>query len=254
MAAAQNLSTTLSVLAGARQGDRVLADVVERELLTADPSLLGVWSAFEPNAFDGRDARHVGDPTSDATGRYVSYWFRDGDAVAVTPLVDYDEPGAGDYYLVPRDKGVPVAIEPYSYEVAGEAVMLTSLAVPVRVGGQVVGVAGVDVPLAAVSEQIGAVRPYGVGRAVLVTDGGKVVASNRSGDVAGEAPQGPAADVSAEAVGSGEVAQRTVDGADGPMVLVAAPIQVGEGQNWRCSSRSPRARSLPVRTRCARPS
>ena len=229
---AQDLGSTLSVLAAGRMGNRVVADAVEREMLEADPSLLGVWSAFEPDAFDGRDLKHVADPTSDATGRYISYWFRDGDAVSVTPLVDYTTPGSGDYYLVPRDKGAPVAIEPYSYEVAGETVMLTSLTVPVRVGDQVVGVAGVDVPLSAVSEQIAAVRPYDVGHALLVSDGGKVVASNRSGDVAGEAPQGPAAELAADAVSGGEVAQRTVDGSDGPVVLVAAPLRVGDGQNW----------------------
>jgi methyl-accepting chemotaxis protein len=229
---AQDLGSTLAVLAAGRQGNRPFADGVENQLLAADPSLLGVWSAFEPDAFDGRDAEHVTDPTSDATGRYISYWFRDGDTVSVTPLVDYATPGAGDYYLVPRDKGAAVAIEPYSYEVAGEAVMLTSLTVPIRVAGQVIGVAGVDVPLSAVSEQIAAVRPYDVGHALLVTDGGNVVASNRSGDVGGEAPQGPAAEVAADAVGDGELAQRIVDGSDGPVVLVAAPIHVGDGQNW----------------------
>jgi methyl-accepting chemotaxis protein len=228
MESARTLGQALGVQATGQRGDREFADGLEKALVVADPTILGAWSAFEPDAFDGRDADHVDDPTTDATGRYLSYWFRDGAAVSVTPLLDYDKPGAGDYYLVPRDKGVPVAIEPYSYEVGGQAVMMTSLTVPVRVNDQVVGVAGVDVPLATVSEQITAIRPFDVGRAVLVSDGGKVVASNRSGDEAGGAPQGPAAAVAADAVGSGELVQRTVDGA----VLVAAPIQVGEGQNW----------------------
>jgi len=232
MQTAQDLSSTLAVLAGNGQGNRVFADGVENQLLAADASLLGVWSAFEPNAFDGRDAAHVKDPTSDATGRYISYWFRDGDTLSVTPLLDYEKPGAGDYYLVPRDTGVPVAIEPYSYEVAGEAVMLTSLTVPVRVGERVVGVAGVDVPLSAVSEQIAAVRPYDVGHALLVSDGGNVVASNRAGEEAGAALDGQAGELAAEAAAGGEVVQETVDGSDGPVVLVAAPIGVGEGQNW----------------------
>jgi methyl-accepting chemotaxis protein len=225
---AQSLGTTLGQVAATRNGSRAFADALQRDLLAADPTLLGVWSAFEPNAFDGADAGHTADPTTDATGRYLSYWFRDGAAISVAPLVDYDVPGAGDYYLVPREKGAPVAIEPYSYEVAGEAVMITSLAVPVKVAGQTVGVAGVDVPLSAVAEQVGAIRPYDVGRAVLVSDGGKVVASNRPGDEAGVEPQGPAAALAAESVGNGELVQRTVDGS----VFVAAPITVGAGQSW----------------------
>jgi methyl-accepting chemotaxis protein len=229
---ADALSTALSVLADSRHGNRNYADGLERRLLEADPSLLGVWSAFEPQAFDGQDARHVDDPRSDETGRYVSYWFRDGEKISVTPLVDYETPGTGDYYLIPRDTGRGVAIEPYAYEVAGEEVMMTSLATPIRVRGEVVGVAGVDVPLATISEQVGAIRPYEVGHAALVSSGGVVVASNRSGDEAGAAAEGVLAEVSAAAVEGGETVQRTVEGSDGNTVYVAAPIQVGSGQSW----------------------
>ena len=83
-------------MATGRQGNRAVADAIEREIVAGDESLVGAWSGFEPNAFDGQDRLHVTDPTSDATGRYVSLWFRDGDAVAVSHLVDYETPGAGD--------------------------------------------------------------------------------------------------------------------------------------------------------------
>ena len=231
-ATAQNLAQTLGIMALDRQGNRLVADGIERQMVTEDPTLLGVWSAFEPDSFDGQDLAHVGARSSDRTGRYISYWFRDGAAIAVTPLVDYTEPGAGDYYLLPRDSGTEVALEPYAYEVAGEEVLMTSLTAPVRVGGEVVGVAGVDVPLADVQATVDAIRPYGVGRAALVSSDGVVVASNRDGDAVGSAPQGAAAVAAEDALGSGEAVQRTVDGEDGAAVVVAAPITVGEGQVW----------------------
>jgi methyl-accepting chemotaxis protein len=231
-ATAQNLAQSLGVMASGWRVNRNLVDGMERALLDADPSLLGVWSGFEPDAFDGRDRDYVGSPTSDATGRLISYWYRDGQTITVTPLVDYLTPGAGDYYLLPRDSGQEVAIEPYSYEVAGESVLMTSLTAPVRVGDQVVGVAGVDVPLSAVQATIDEIRPYGVGRAVLVSSGGLVVGSNRAGDEVGAALEGPAADVTADALAGGEAVQRTVDTADGTAVMVAAPITVGDGQTW----------------------
>jgi methyl-accepting chemotaxis protein len=228
MNTAQTLGTTLADMAATRSGSRPLADAIERDLVTADPTLLGVWSAWQPNAFDGFDIGHTTDPTTDATGRYLSYWFRDGDVISETPLVDYGVPGAGDYYLVPFKAGKSVAIEPYSYEVAGKSVMMTSLTVPVKVAGTTVGVAGVDVPLSTVSEQVAAIRPYDSGRAALVSSGGKVVASNRAGDEAGAEPTGPAAALSAKAIAAGTLVQRTVDGS----LFVAAPITVGAGQNW----------------------
>ncbi|MFP5369803.1 MAG: hypothetical protein ACLGI3_03525 [Actinomycetes bacterium] len=55
--------------------------------------------------------------------------------------------------------GVEAAIEPYNCEVAGETVLMTSLAVPIRVGEQVVGVAGARcAPLA----RVGADRAFEV--------------------------------------------------------------------------------------------
>ncbi|MCU1604975.1 MAG: Methyl-accepting chemotaxis protein mcpA [Modestobacter sp.] len=232
MNTARTMALTLGVMATGLQGNRVVADAVEHDVLAADSSLLGSWSAFQPSAFDGRDRYHVADPTSDASGRYISYWFRNGDTIQVTPLVDYETPGAGDYYLLARNSGQDVVIEPYDYQVAGKTVLMTSLTSPVRSGGQVVGVAGVDVPLATVQAQIDAIRPYGVGRATLVSAGGKVVASNRDGDKAGAEPTGAAAGLATDAVAGGKVVQRTVDGANGASVFVAAPFAVSSGQQW----------------------
>jgi methyl-accepting chemotaxis protein len=229
---AHSLALALGEQVEGRQGDRAYADRLEERMLDADPSLLGVWSAFEPDRFDGEDAAHVNDPTSDDTGRYISYWYRDGDSFAVTPLVDYETRGTGDYYLLPRDSGKGVAIEPYQYEVAGQQVLMTSLVTPVRADDEIVGVAGVDVPLATISDQVAAIRPYEVGHAALVSSDGLVVASNRSGDEAGVAAEGVVADIGAAAVADGETVQRTVEGDGGNTVYVAAPIQVGTGQNW----------------------
>jgi methyl-accepting chemotaxis protein len=228
MRTALDLAQVLETTVAAGQANRGLADAIERDLLAADPSLLGVWSGFQPGAFDGRDAKHVGTPPSDASGRYVSYWFRDGDTISVAPLVDYETPGVGDFYLLPRDSGAPVTIDPYSYEVAGQAIMMTSLTAPIRVGDRVVGVAGVDVPLDSVQTQIAAIQPYSVGRAALISDRGTVVASGRSGDEAGVAAEGAGADIAAGTVRSGEPTQRTVDGS----LFVAAPITVAPGQQW----------------------
>ena len=229
---AESLAQALAAQTEGRRGERAYADALQARLLAADPTLVGVWTAFEPQAFDGYDATFAGTAATDASGRYVPYWYRDGDAIAVTALVDYETPGAGDYYLLPRDTGRSVAIEPYPYEVAGEELLITSLSTPVTVGGRAVGVAGVDVPLATIQGQVSAIRPYDVGRAALVSSQGLVVGSNRPGDEAGSAAAGPVAEIAAAAVDSGETVQRTLDGDEGRTVYVAAPIEVGAGQYW----------------------
>jgi methyl-accepting chemotaxis protein len=229
---ARTMARALGAMAVNRQGNRAVADRLEHDVLAADDTLLGTWSAFEPNAFDGADYLHTTDPTSDASGRYISYWVRNGEQITVTPLVDYEKPGIGDYYLLARGSGKDVVIEPYQYDVDGESVPMTSLTSPITLGGRVVGVAGVDVTLAAVQEDIAAIRPYGVGRAALVSAGGAVVASNRPGDEPGSEPTGAAARLAADALEAGDVVQRTVDGEDGASVFVAAPLAVSGGQQW----------------------
>ena len=229
---AESLAQALAAQTEGRRGDRAYADALQARLLAADPALVGVWTAFEPQAFDGSDRTFAGTAGTDASGRYVPYWYRDGDAIAVTALLDYETPGVGDYYLLPRDTGRSVAIEPYLYEVAGEQVLITSLSTPVTVGGRAIGVAGVDMPLATIQEQVSAIRPYDVGRATLVSSQGLVVGSNRPGDEAGSAAAGPVAEIAAAAVESGETVQRTLDGDQGRTVYVAAPIEVGAEQHW----------------------
>ena len=65
------------------------------------PGAIGLSTGWEPNAFDGKDADYVGKPFHDASGRFVPYVFRAGSDIKVEVLVDYDNPGAGDYYQLP---------------------------------------------------------------------------------------------------------------------------------------------------------
>ncbi|WP_432511291.1 cache domain-containing protein [Kineococcus sp. SYSU DK001] len=107
----RDLAATLGGLS-AHGGTRAQADAVEHDLLAAHPGYLAVWSAWEPDAFDGQDAQHAGTATSDGTGRYISYWHRDGSDLAVAALTDYETPGPGDYYLAARDSGREKVLDP----------------------------------------------------------------------------------------------------------------------------------------------
>lgn len=227
---ARSLSAALSGLTS-QGGTRAQADAVERDLLAAAPDYLAVWSAFEPNAFDGQDARFVGTTGTDETGRYVAYWYRDGASVAVTPLTDYTKPGAGDYYLIARDSGKDKVIDPYLYEVGGQQVLITSTTAPVFRDGAVVGVAGVDLPLSAVQEQVAALRPLGAGRATLVTASGVVVGSGAGAEI-GEPLAGATGTAAKRAVESGKAVNEVVEVDGRPQRVVAVPIDLGQTDRW----------------------
>lgn len=152
MGVAMNVArVTASVFEGVKisEGapDRDSLSEVLKQLLEKNKSFLGTWTCWEPNTLDGRDADFVGKSGHDTSGRFIPYWNRSEKGIALDPLLDYEKPGAGDYYLLPKQTGEEVVINPYPYVIGGKEVLLTSLAVPIRYDGQIVGVVGVDIAL-----------------------------------------------------------------------------------------------------------
>ena len=172
--------------------DRSVLNDMLRQLLERNPGFLGTWTCWEPDRLDGRDAAFSGKPGHDDTGRFIPYWYRKGRKTALAPLEGYDTPGTGDYYLLSLTKGKEVILDPYPYEIEGEEVLLTSLVVPIRYQGRVVGVAGVDISLSAFNEMVSQVKPYNTGNAALISNGCTYVAHadpTRSGKDIGQTPE-----------------------------------------------------------------
>lgn len=87
-------------LAGAKTpGAQMTRDQVSAMLasvLRGHPRFLGVYTAWEPNEFDGKDAEFASKPVHDATGRFIPYWARGaGGAVAAEALADYENQERG---------------------------------------------------------------------------------------------------------------------------------------------------------------
>ncbi|MBC2604547.1 methyl-accepting chemotaxis protein [Pelagicoccus albus] len=128
--------------------DRDQANSLVRSVLLENPQFVGMSTCWEPNAFDNRDASFADAEGHDETGRFVPYWYHTGDGgAAMEPLVGYETLGDGDWYLIPRETGKPILTEPYIYPVGGEDVFMTTVAVPVKVGGRFAGVVTVDFAL-----------------------------------------------------------------------------------------------------------
>jgi methyl-accepting chemotaxis protein len=161
-----------SLLASRANGvaNRAVADSLLRGVLEQNPALLGVWALFEPDAFDGRDADWRDKTGHDTTGRYVPYWNRGAGAISVEPNRDYDKPGAGDYYQLPRASGRETVINPYAYELAGKTVLMTSLVAPIMSKGQFIGAAGADLALTDVQRRLSEIKPFGTGYVALISN------------------------------------------------------------------------------------
>ena len=165
---ARSLAISLSAAAeGDEEIRRADYDRLFLGTLRQQPGYFGVWAIFGPDRF-GKDA-----PETPGHG-YVPYAYRKNGEL-VFEHDDYSVDRELDYYLVPTQRKRESIIEPYIDTEAGH-VLMSSLAVPVFAKGEVVGVTGVDVELASLSEQISRVRPYGDGHAILLSSEGLIVA------------------------------------------------------------------------------
>src|SRR5690606_23206899 len=139
------MRNAMQAMAADRSGDRAAADRMLAEIQRNSPGLLGVWTGWEPNAVDGRDAEFSGTARHDATGRYIPYATSTADGgINFDPLLDYQDPVAGEYYQSAFKTGKTVILEPFAYDVNGVSTLMTSLTTPIVVGGKTVGVAGAD--------------------------------------------------------------------------------------------------------------
>ena len=216
--------------------ERSAQDALLKAILEKHPNILGTYTAWEPNALDGKDAEFAGKDGHDASGRYVPYWNRGSGSAVREILVDYDKPGAGDYYQLAMSQNRPVAIEPYLYPVAGKETLLTSFTQPLIINGQFVGIAGVDVDLGELNRELGAIKPFDTGLVALITKGGLVVSYPNA-----KAPGKPikdfdlgTAEASAKAIASNKTVQIDTKGPDGkPWRYIASPIAAaGSADIW----------------------
>jgi methyl-accepting chemotaxis protein len=212
--------------------DRAVTDAAQHDLLVAHPEVLGVWSVWAADAFDGRDAAYRNTAHSDATGRYITYWYRDGAEVVAGPVADYEKPGTGDFYLIPRRTGTDKVLEPYSYDINGAPTLMTTIASPITVNGEVQGVTGVDLSLSTVQASVSALHPYGTGHAALLSSSGLVVAAPRT--ELGKEASATLKALSAAALGSGTTKTQLVDDptVNGSAYQVAVPIKLSGTDTW----------------------
>ncbi|MFC7332368.1 methyl-accepting chemotaxis protein [Rhodocista pekingensis] len=206
----------------------------------------GTYTAWEPDALDGRDAafRNRADTGTDATGRFIPYWNRDQRGhIAMQPLVEYDSrdlhPNGvmkGGWYIGPKENGKESVLDPLPYIVQGQQVFLATLSVPIMVGGRFQGVAGADFNLDFVQKlatQVSKSIFDGRNEVVIVSNMGLIVAHSAKPDLIGQSISTITRDWEQDLaiVRSGQPKVET--DSDARMMRTFAPIQLGQtGKPW----------------------
>jgi methyl-accepting chemotaxis protein len=218
----------------AQRGDdgisRSAASAIFKRQLEAHPEWVGVGTLWEPDAFDGKDADHIGAEGHDDTGRFMSYWAWSNGAPLLEALRDYEVPGAGDWYRRPRELKRPVVAEPYVYKIAGKDVLMTTLSTPILQDGDYLGVMTVDFALQSLQERIAKLTPMDAGFVRLLTPAGVVIADKDAASVGKPYAGAHAADVIKQVAAGKPVFREATDAAGETVMEAYVPLQIGAAQ------------------------
>jgi len=166
MAIARDIATTMGAIHDS--STREEANDIIRSILEDNPQLIGTYSGFEPDAFDGEDERYINTTAHDETGRFLPYWNRIGGDIDVEPLVDYS---TSDYYQLPKRAKQDVLTEPYFYQGA----LIVSYVSPMIENDKFIGIGGVDVGLDYVDNTVSSVKAFETGYLFMASNTGIII-------------------------------------------------------------------------------
>ncbi|MDR0554428.1 MAG: hypothetical protein LBG76_06485, partial [Treponema sp.] len=173
---AQTLSDTMTegLSSLEKERRRSVFNMMLRGVLVNNDDIDAVGTCWEPDALDGMDALYANTPGTDATGRFISYWAQEGDKVSLTPFLNYDVPGKGDYYLAAKRSGKETVMDPYTYQNGGKEKLVTSVTAPVIINGEMKGAVIIDIGINDIQEKILEISPYEGSIAAVFSNGGLV--------------------------------------------------------------------------------
>lgn len=214
---------------------RAQVNAMLRQVLIENPNFLGTYTLWEPNAFDGLDASYRGTEAHDETGRFIPYWVRaDDGSVNVTALIDYETPGIGDWYILPRQTKTEVTIAPLFYPINGVDTTMASFVVPILYDGNFYGIAGVDAPISFVQQIVDKVDLYdGKADAFLMTSNGTLIGVRNRPELVNQSATVIFSDFSDLQVRI-EAGQAFISlSKDGKYLRAFSPVEIGEtGTQW----------------------
>ncbi|UUD64651.1 methyl-accepting chemotaxis protein [Pseudomonas seleniipraecipitans] len=138
---------------------RIDLTAVLADALKARAESLGIYIAFERNGLDGQDADFADNEgaSSNEAGRFALYWSQSQPGAFKSEVMTEEElgdttPGPSGsaynaWYTCPLKTAAACLLDPYIDTVNDQSVLMTSVALPLRDNGKVIGVIGIDISL-----------------------------------------------------------------------------------------------------------
>ncbi|MCL2199960.1 MAG: methyl-accepting chemotaxis protein [Defluviitaleaceae bacterium] len=178
------INTTAMVVEHVRRhSDNPRHEVVDllEQILAREADLQGIWTVWEPNAFDGKDEQFVNyNEHHDKTGHFVPYIYREGGRITSSAMQLHNDPVDGLFYLGAKRSNRPYITDPYVYPINGVPTVLYSLAIPMFDNSVFVGAVGADFSLQSVADIINRMSILDVGYLFVLSPCGHVATHRNS--------------------------------------------------------------------------
>ncbi|OCQ20377.1 chemotaxis protein [Pseudoalteromonas luteoviolacea] len=140
--------------------ERSGVEALLRGAINKNGNVSSIYSHFEKNAYDQKDAQFIGGASHSApgAGSLELYFTLESSGVVQHQIESADAKYSdtrnefgireSEWYLCARDNNTPCMMEPYVYEISpGNSMLMTSLTVPIQNRNRFIGLIGVDVNL-----------------------------------------------------------------------------------------------------------
>lgn len=169
----KHLASMLSSLIKDQQGTREIFTSLGSDFKKNNPLFIGIGICLDAYVFDKKDAEYIGQKGYSATGRYTPYFTTKNGKVNYTGLENFE---TSDWFVVPYESQDNYITNPYNYSVDGEKVTMITLAAPIIVNGQSVGVVTTDIDLKQIIADITTINSDRNGYGILISDTQQILA------------------------------------------------------------------------------
>jgi len=170
------------ILSDVRKPSREEMNSIMKHYIERDKGILGIYLAFEPNAFDGKDNFYANKGGHDESGRFYPWWTLDKQGNGVLEYTFEDEPD--NYYNKPKKTLKEAIMEPYLYTLQGNPVLITSVCHPIlNKNRQFIGVATMDISLESIQREVQKMKVFNSGYIVFFSEHGQILGSPKNDDV-----------------------------------------------------------------------
>jgi methyl-accepting chemotaxis protein len=140
-------------------------------VMESRPSFVGLYTVWKPGIIDDQAPKLANTPGTDGSGNFIPLVTRDRGSLELRAYENWQT-------RLGEVKNVPIIIDPAFRTINGAKLLVATIIVPIIPEGttNIVGLVGVSFDLHASQRVVEALKPYGDGRAILISNDGTVVA------------------------------------------------------------------------------